>query len=242
MQQFLVVGNSPGRNSLSKIKSLPTLERPREKAFHYGVDKLSDHELIAILISSGTVDFSALDIAYKMLSDHKGLLNLVQKPFSDLLNFKGIGKSKAVKIIAAFEIAKRFNSLKSIREEFPASTNEIYERYKYHVSSIDQEYLLLIILNSKKHIIHEVNLYKGNESSVNCSWRQIIKQVLVHNGKYFYIVHNHPSGDHTPSQKDIEFTTTLIKESQKLKIRLLDHLIISDNGYFSFLTALENNA
>ena len=227
---------------MSKIKSLPTLERPREKAFHYGVDKLSDHELIAILIGSGTIDFSALDIAYKMLSDHKGLLNLVQKPFSDLLHFKGIGKSKAVKIIAAFEIAKRFNSLKSIREEFPTSTKEIYERYKYHVSSIDQEYLLLIILNSKKHIIHEVNLYKGNESSVNCSWRQIVKQVLVHNGKYFYIVHNHPSGDHSPSQEDVEFTTTLIKESQKLKIKLLDHLIISDNGYFSFLTAPENKA
>ncbi len=230
-----MVGNSPGRNNLSKIKSLPTLERPREKAFHYGADRLSDHELIAILIGSGTVDCSALDIAYKMLSDHKGLLNLVQKPFSDLLHFKGIGKSKAVKIIAAFEIAKRFNSLKSINEDLPVSSNEIYERYKYHVTGVYQECLRLIILNNKRKIIHEVNLYQGNESSVNCSWRQIIQQVLIHNGKYFYIVHNHPSGNHSPSKEDIEFTTTLIKESQKLKIKLLDHLIISDNGYFSFL-------
>lgn len=220
---------------MSKIKSLPTLERPREKAFHYGVDRLSDHELIAILIGSGTVDSSALDIAYKMLSDHKGLLNLVQKPFSDLLHFKGIGKSKAVKIIAAFEIAKRFNSLKSINEDLPVSSNEIYERYKYHVTGVYQECLRLIILNNKRKIIHEVNLYQGNETSVNCSWRQIIQQVLIHNGKYFYIVHNHPSGNHSPSKEDIEFTTTLIKESQKLKIKLLDHLIISDNGYFSFL-------
>lgn len=241
MRLSQVVGNSLGRNNLSKIKSLPTLERPREKAFHYGVDKLSDHELIAILIGSGTVDSSALDIAYKMLSDHRGLLNLVQKPFSDLVHFKGIGKSKAVKIVAAFEIAKRFNSLKSIHENLPVSSNEIFERYKYHVAGVDQECLLLIILNSKRHIIHEVNLYKGNESSVNCSWRQIIQQVLIHNGKYFYIVHNHPSGDHTPSQEDIDFTTTLIKAIQKLKIKLLDHLIISENGYFSFLTAPEND-
>ena len=151
---------------MSKIKSLPTLERPREKAFHYGVDRLSDHELIAILIGSGTVDSSALDIAYKMLSDHKGLLNLVQKPFSDLLHFKGIGKSKAVKIIAAFEIAKRFNSLKSINEDLPVSSNEIYERYKYHVTGVYQECLRLIILNNKRKIIHEVNLYQGNETSV----------------------------------------------------------------------------
>ena len=226
---------------MSKIKSLPTLERPREKAFHYGVDRLSDHELLAILIGSGTVDSSALDIAYKMLSDHKGLLNLVQKPFSDLVRFKGIGKSKAIKIIAAFEIAKRFNSLKSIQEYLPVSSSEIYERYKYHVASVNQECLLLIILNSQKRVIHEVNLYKGNESSVNCSWRQIIQQVLIHNGKYFYIVHNHPSGNHSPSKEDIDFTTTLIKESQKLKIKLLDHLIISDNGYFSFLSESENN-
>ncbi len=221
--------------TLSKIKSLPILERPREKAYRYGIDKLSDHELIAILIGTGTIDHSALDIAYKLLMENKGLFHLVQKPFSDLLSVKGIGKSKAVKIIAAFEIAKRFNSLKANEDEFVSSPDKIYEKYKYLIANSVQEFLILIVLSSNKKVLHEVNLYKGNEDSLNCSWRQIIQQVLIHNGKYFYIVHNHPSGNHCPSEEDINFTTTLIKESQKLKIKLLDHLIISRNGYFSFL-------
>ncbi len=220
---------------MSKIKSLPILERPREKAFHYGVESLSDHELIAILIGSGTVNSSAIDIAFRMLQDNHGLYQLVQKPFSDLLSFKGIGKSKAVKIMAAFEIARRFNSYKGTFSEEPISIDYIYQKYKNLILVQNQEYLYLIILNSYKKIVHEVNLYKGNENSMVCSWRQIVKQVLIHNGKYFYIVHNHPTGDLNPSSQDIEFTSTLIKESQKIGIVLLDHLIISQDGYFSFL-------
>ena len=235
MQRFRVVGSSLGRNNLSKIKSLPPLERPREKAFHYGIEALSDHELLAILIGSGTMESSAIDIAYKMLRDNHGLFHLVQKPFSDLISFKGIGKSKAVKIIAAFEIAKRFNSLKISNDELPISSDKIYEKYKYLIGNSIQENLCLIVLNRQKRVIHEVNLYKGNESGVNCSSLQIIQKVLIHSGKYFYIVHNHPSGNYMPSQEDIDFTTSLIKESQKLNIRMLDHLIISQNGYFSFL-------
>lgn len=220
---------------MSKIKSLPILERPREKAFHYGVESLSDHELIAILIGSGTVNSSAIDIAFRMLQDNHGLYQLVQKPFSDLLSFKGIGKSKAVKIMAAFEIARRFNSYRGTSKQEPISIDYIYQKYKNLILVQNQEYLYLIILNSYKKIVHEVNLYKGNENSVVCSWRQIVKQVLIHNGKYFYIVHNHPSGDLNPSSQDIEFTSTLIKESQKIGIVMLDHLIISQDGYFSFL-------
>ena len=230
-----MVGNSLGRNNLSKIKSLPLLERPREKAFHYGVESLSDHELIAILIGSGTQNSSAIEIAFRMLQDNHGLYHLVQKPFSDLISTKGIGKVKAVKIIAAFEIAKRFNSLKGTPSEEPVSIDTIYQKYKNLTIYQNQESLYLIILNSYKKIVHEVNLYKGNENSVVCSWRQIVQQVLIHNGKYFYILHNHPSGDTSPSPQDIEFTSTLLRESKKLNIIMLDHLIISENGYFSFL-------
>ncbi|MBO4855829.1 MAG: DNA repair protein RadC [Bacilli bacterium] len=227
---------------MAKIESLPTLERPREKAFHYGIDTLSDHELIAILIGSGTTDSSAIDIAYRMLQENNGLFYLVQKPISDLLNYKGIGNATAVKIIAAFEIAKRFNSLKMNNNEEPISIDKIYDKYKHLIGNSIQEHMYLIVLNGKKKVIHEVNLYKGNESAVNCSWKQIIQQVLIHNGKYFYIIHNHPSGDPNPSQEDINFTSQLIRESQKLHILLLDHLIISNNGYFSFLNSSENCA
>lgn len=221
---------------MGKITDLPTLERPREKAIRFGIEKLSDYELIALLIGSGSVNSSAMDIAYKMLSDNNGLFHLVKKPFRDLINYKGMGERKAIKISAAFEIAKRFQNLKKNDREIVEDSSAIYLRYKERISeSYNQEMVYLIILNSRKRIIHETNLYKGNESSVNYSYKQIIHQVLLHDGHNFYIVHNHPSGDLIPSEEDIFFTINLIRECKKVKIRMLDHLIISPYGYFSFL-------
>ncbi len=222
---------------MGKIIELPKLERPREKALYYGIEKLSDYELLALLIGSGCKDNSAIDIAYAMLRDSNGLASLVNKPFSDLLSYKGMGKNKAIKIEAAFEIARRFQSLKKGEVEKVLDGRVIYEKMKTSMlfkNSI-QEHLYLIILDKQKNIIHQVNLYKGNENSVNYSSLQIIKEVLLHNGHFFYIVHNHPSGILEPSQDDIFFTINLINESRKMKITMLDHLIISENGYYSFL-------
>ncbi len=233
-----MVSSSLGRSkALGKIIELPKLERPREKALYYGIEKLSDYELLALLIGSGCKDSSAIDIAYAMLRDSNGLASLVNKPFSDLLSYKGMGKNKAIKIEAAFEIARRFQSLKKGEVEKVLDGRVIYEKMKTSMlfkNSI-QEHLYLIILDKQKNIIHQVNLYKGNESSVNYSSLQIIKEVLLHNGHFFYIVHNHPSGILEPSQDDIFFTINLINESRKMKITMLDHLIISENGYYSFL-------
>lgn len=233
-----MASSSLGRSkALGKIIELPKLERPREKALYYGIEKLSDYELLALLIGSGCKDNSAIDIAYAMLRDSNGLASLVNKPFSDLLSYKGMGKNKAIKIEAAFEIARRFQSLKKGEVEKVLDGRVIYEKMKTSMlfkNSI-QEHLYLIILDKQKNIIHQVNLYKGNENSVNYSSLQIIKEVLLHNGHFFYIVHNHPSGILEPSQDDIFFTINLINESRKMKITMLDHLIISENGYYSFL-------
>ena len=216
------------------IKQLPSLDRPREKALHYGIEKLSDYELLAILIGSGYKEDSALDIAYQMIRESNGLFHLVQKPISDLLNIKGIKKAKAVKIIAAFEIAKRYNSQQPLDQAEEINNTFIYKRYKPLLIKTEQECVYLVILDKKKHIVHEVNLYRGNERNVPFSKNQIIREVFIHNGLYFYIVHNHPSGSLFPSEEDIVFTTDLIKQCQKVGIILLDHLIISRDGYFTF--------
>ena len=223
---------------MGKIIELPTLERPREKALHYGIETLSDYELIALLIGSGSKGSSAVDIAYQMLSVNHGLYYLVRKPFSDLLSFKGMGEKKAIKISAAFEIAKRFNNLKRYDKEKAEDSSHIYQIYKGKIldHNQSQEILYLIILDKEKHIIHEVNLYKGNENSINYSIKQIIHQVLLHNGFSFYVVHNHPSGKLDPSEGDVFFTLTLIQDCRKLNIIMEDHLIITEYGYYSFLT------
>lgn len=224
---------------MGKVSELPILERPREKALYYGIDKLSDYELIALLIGSGCRDHSAMDIAYNMLSDNNGLNNLVRKPFSDLLNYKGMGKSKAIKIEAAFEIAKRFQSLKIDDDEKVVDADDVYSFMisKLLLTSTSfQEQMYLVVLDKKQRILHFANIYKGNENSIICSTKQIIQQVILHNGHFFYIIHNHPSGILEPSQDDIFFTMNLISDVKKLDIVMLDHLIVSDKGYYSFST------
>ena len=114
---------------MSRIVDLPLSDRPREKAYRYGIKTLSNHELLAILIGSGYRDTSAVDVAYQMLSESHGLFSLVNKPYTDLINFKGIGKSKAIKIIAAFELVKRFEVAKN-EEVKIRNSQEVYQRYK----------------------------------------------------------------------------------------------------------------
>ncbi len=223
---------------MGKIKDLPVLERPREKAYRYGIEQLSDYELISLLIGYGCRDNSASDIAYEMIRDSGGLYNLVQKPYTDLINFKGIGKNKAIKIIACFEIAKRFQlKREDNQEESNIDSNYIYQRMIPRLLDLKQEQLYLIILDKKKKIVHEVNLYKGNEHSVNYSKLHILQQVIMHNGTYFYIVHNHPSGVLEPSENDIFFTSQIISEGKKIGITMVDHLIVSKDGYYSFLNS-----
>ena len=220
---------------MAKIKDLPVLDRPREKALHYGIDSLNDYELLALIIGNGSQNSSAIDIAYAMIAASGGLLNLINKPFSDLLNYHGMGRSKALKISAAFELAKRFPNLEKQPPEILISTEAVYQRYLPIISSSNQENVYLIILDKKMHIVHEVNLYRGTKNSVSVSNKEIIQKIILHDGCYFYLVHNHPSGSSEPSEADAFFTTELIRECQKLEIMMLDHIIISKDGYFSFL-------
>lgn len=223
---------------MAKVNDLPPLDRPREKALYYGIETLADHELLALLIGSGSTDNSAIDIAYFMLRDNKGLYSLMNRPLLDLQHYKGMGKAKAVKLSAAFELAKRFQKKKYDVKEVISDSDPIYKRMRRAIACGEfpnQEIVYLIILDKKKKIVHEINIYKGTESSVNASAMQIIQQVIIHSGRYFYLIHNHPSGDLEPSNDDVFFTVNLVKECYKFEITMLDHLIISDQGYYSFL-------
>ena len=220
---------------MAKIKDLPILERPREKALHYGIESLNDYELLALIIGNGSSQSSAIDIAYAMISDSGGLLSLINKPFLDLLNYHGMGRSKALKISAAFELAKRFPHLKNQPKEILQDSESVYRRYLSILSFSKQENVYLVILDKKMNVVHEVNLFRGTKSSVSVSNMQIIQQIIMHDGQYFYLVHNHPSGNNEPSNEDIFFTTELVRECAKFQIIMLDHIIITQNGYFSFL-------
>lgn len=218
---------------MAKIKELPLFERPREKALRYGIESLSNEELLAIILRTGTREISALDLAHKLNSESRGLNNLFHMPFQALLDINGIGPGKALILSSCFELCNRY--LKTLSGEVgPVKLESLLSRYSLRMRSEEQELLILVTLNQRKEIIYEECLYKGSDVSVDCQPKEIVKKVLLHNGKSFYLIHNHPSGNYEPSTNDAFMTTEIVRLSKKVNIRLEDHIIIGTNGYYSF--------
>jgi DNA repair protein RadC len=228
-----VAGNSHGHN-LVKIKDLPPLMRPREKALRYGVESLADHELLAILIGAGTKEFSSLDIAYAMINENRGLYNLANLPVKELFKYKGIKHAKGLNLIAIFELAKRYRNYPIESKETIFSTEDLFNRNRYKFQDLKSEEFQIVILNKKKVIVHEITHFKGTSTKLSFTYRDIFKQVINNNGYYLYVIHNHPNDCLTPSKEDVEFTKELTKFSNKMQITVLDHIIISKSGYYSF--------
>ena len=218
---------------MAKIKELPKFERPREKAIRYGIENLSNEELLAIMLRTGTRDMSALDLAHKLNSESCSLTNLFHMPYQALLDINGIGPGKALILSSCFELCSRY--LKTLSgEDGPVDLNSLINRYALKLKNEECEVLMLISLNKRKEIIYEECLYKGNDISVDCQPDQVVKKVLLHNGKSFYLIHNHPSGNHEPSTNDSMMTTEIVRRTRKVNITLEDHLIIGKDGYYSF--------
>lgn len=223
-----------------KIKELEKSERPREKAIRYGIDKLSNEELLAILVRTGSGDCSALDIAHELYRSSHGLNHLFHKSYEALLDTFGIGPSKALSLSACFELTRRYvNSLNG--ESGKVDRDNIYHRYVEKMKIMNVEVFILIVLNRKKEIIHEEILYSGGEHIVSCPLEEVMKKVIVHNGKSFYLIHNHPSGDSSPSNADIYVTDEISRLARKLKILFEDHLIFGDGEYYSFSLQTKSN-
>ena len=222
---------------MGKIQDLASIDKPREKAERFGIDSLKDEELLALIINSGTVGHSSLDIARDLLDDCHYLNELLYKPKQYFLSFKGLKNAKALKLMAVLEIAKRISEKQRlIYEEKTAVTSEsLYRRYSITLAKMTQEVLAIIILNKNKQIIYERILYQGDDSNITINSRDILRLLMIHNGYYFYLIHNHPNNTLLPSDLDIAFTRRIKEKAKLFNVKLVDHLIISQNGYFSFL-------
>lgn len=215
------------------IKDLSINDRPREKLLLKGASSLSDVELIAIIIGSGTKGKSALDIANDLYSD-KGLTRLIKTPFRDLKKYKGIKDVNAIKLAATFELSKRILSAFQTSELTEINKDYIVKKYSPMCFGMEKEMLGVVILDKNKNLVGETTLYKGRKNVINALPNEIISEVIKYDGKYFYIYHNHPSKRTSPSMLDINFTTDLIVMANQLGYQLLDHIIFTDSGYFSF--------
>lgn len=216
-----------------KIKELPQEARPREKALIYGIESLSDQELLAIIIGSGVKNQSALDIGASLLKTYKSLFYLSKSKSESLKQQFGLSKISALKLEATFEFHNRLLQSKYQRLEPILCSEDVYVRYHY-LENKEQELLVLLMLDSKNRIVKEKILYKGTSSFVELNMREIIVELAQVNTHRFYLIHNHPNGETYPSEADVLATTKIAKQTKAIGIKLIDHIIIYKGGFYSF--------
>ena len=219
---------------MGTIQELPTLDRPREKALRYGLETLSDVELLSVILASGYQGENVNELASRLISTFHGLEGLSRVPLESLKEIKGIKEAKALTISSIFEIHKRLliKEIEATDEEIDA--DYLYKKYWPSLKNQFQEVLILVIVNRRNRPIYECTLYKGTEDNVIFSYKDIWRELYIHQAHAFYLVHNHPSQEAEPSFKDRIFTDEIFKESERIKIPILDHIIVGQNGYYSF--------
>ena len=215
------------------IKEIPYNDRPREKIIKYGFNSISNSELLAILLRSGTKGKSVIDLGYEVLKRFNGISGLMSANINELKEINGISDAKAIQILAAIEISKRLNDVVHIGEKISDGIdvyNLVGDKLKLEI----QENFVLILLDIKSNLISYHYLYKGGLDFHLIHMRDIFREVVKHNAYKFICVHNHPSGDPTPSNADVLTTKEIIKSSKLMGIKFEDHIIIGNNCYYSF--------
>lgn len=217
------------------IKELPASERPYEKFLSLGASGLSDADLLAIIIKTGTKDKSAVDIAQEMLSGrHGNLLNLYEMSYDELIQVSGIGQIKAIQLKAVAELSMRISKAKrarSIRMNTPVTIADYYMEQMRH---LQQEVVICAYFDVKSRFLGDKFISKGSLSSSVVDISSVMRTALEKNASKIVLLHNHPSGDCTPSKDDIAVTDWLAEGSRIFSIELCDHIIIGDNEYYSF--------
>lgn len=214
-----------------KIADIPLYLRPREKALRYGIEELSDQELLALLIGSGGANNSAIEIATDLLASYfNSMYALSNTNINSLMAHKGLKEGYALRLMATFEFHHRLNSPKYQKEQVISSMKEVYERYKY-LEGYDHEVLILIMLDSKRRIKQEKLIYKGTFDSFSIDVRQILQELILAKAKAFILIHNHPDEESSASENDILATKMIEKAAKGLGISLINHMIIYKGGF-----------
>lgn len=222
-----------------KVKSLPLDIRPRERLVKYGVGSLSNEELLAILIKTGTKGCSAIDIALSILLLYGDISNLHNISISRLTSINGVGSVKAIEIMAAIELGRRVYEPKEFSKIKLGNSKDIYLYNRSIFLGKKQEYFYCLYFNNKQELIERKLLFMGTINRSTVHPREIFKEAYLTSASSIVCMHNHPSGDVRPSREDIIFTNTLIKIGDMTGIPVVDHIIIGDNKYYSFYE--ENN-
>jgi DNA repair protein RadC len=215
------------------IRDFPQDERPRERFIQNGPQSLSNHELIAILLRTGTKEESVLQLSNRLLTHFEGLRQLKAATLEEMTEIKGIGSAKAIQILAAVEIGRRIANI-NYTDRYVIRSPEDGAKYVMNdMRFLTQEHFVCLFLNTKNQVIHKQTVFIGSLNASIVHPREVFREALKRSAASIIALHNHPSGDPTPSREDIEVTKRLVECGKIIGIDLLDHLIIGENKFVS---------
>lgn len=215
------------------IRDFPQDSRPRERMISDGARALSNQELLAILLRTGTKHESVVDLAYRVLKNFEGLRMLRDASLEELMSMKGIGEAKAVQIQAALELGKRIERLRYDDRYVIRSPEDGAKYVMEDMRFLSQEHFVCLYLNTKNQVLNKQTIFIGSLNASIVHPREVFKEAFRRSAASIICVHNHPSGDPTPSREDIEVTKRLVECGKIIGIDLLDHLIIGDKKFIS---------
>ncbi|GAA0483513.1 DNA repair protein RadC [Salinibacillus aidingensis] len=220
-------------NEMVFVKDVPKNDRPRERLMQLGSDHLSNQDLLAIILGTGTKNESVMSLSHRLLIHFEGLPLLKDATVEELTAIKGIGKAKAVVLMAALEIGKRVYSYKPSERYAIRSPEDGADFVMEELRHLNQEHFLVLFLNTKNQVVHQQTVFIGSLNASIVHPREIYREAVKRSAASIICAHNHPSGDPSPSQEDIHVTKRLSECGKMIGIELLDHLVIGDRKYVS---------
>lgn len=212
---------------------MPEQNRPRERFQKYGSSVLSDSELLAIILRTGTIGENVTDMSNRLIKEY-GLDKLFDCSLKELQKIKGIGPSKAMQVLAMAELGKRYSQAKNPINKI-TQAKDVFDLFHNRLKNEKQEHFYIVMLNTKNHIIGEQLISRGILDASIIHPREIFKEAIKNSSSKILVVHNHPSGDPTPSKEDIEVTKKLIEIGEMINIHVLDHVIVGNEGFWSWI-------
>lgn len=215
------------------IKDFPLEERPREKVKQYGINNVTNKELLSIILKTGTKNINVEDLALSILRKYK-LHELKDVTINELTKIKGIGEVKAIELLAAIELGKRINYKTEEKKKKLNNPEVIFQEMRYMFIDKKQELFYCLYLNEKQELIERKLLFMGTVNKSITHPREVFKEAYRLSASSIICMHNHPSNDLRPSKSDIEFTTSLVEIGKLQGIPVVDHIIVGDSSFYSF--------
>jgi DNA repair protein RadC len=215
------------------IREWPLEDRPRERLYHKGAESLADAELLAIQLGTGLPGLSAMDMAHELLARYGSLSGLAGRGVAELAAVRGVGPVKAVRLAATFEITRRLRSRNGGTRVVLSSPEQVFERYGPLMEDLKKEVFRVALLDAQNGLLRDVVISEGTLSASLVHPREVFKPAILESAASVILLHNHPSGDPTPSREDLRLTRQLVECSRLLDLRIHDHVIIGRERFIS---------